>query len=612
MSDPQPRHINLDSFRSTTQESRRGLRLVEEAAEMEEDRSQSAPQGRTWAARVPARSLRAPVAVAQDRGVGRHGAGLFFVVGAALLGSISISSWERAMHWAGPPWTSESFRWSVVALIATIGVSFLRARPIFVVIYSAMFAVTALTIDLLIGGKASRMAEAVAGPGGVMAALAAGSAAFGYLVYSDPSARAPSVRGIFGFLVVAAGATGVARGWFSWKETAALFGPAAVKVVSEWGHEVTWATVLVVTAIGVSFSRTRPVHLLNAVLLAGLAYYCVKCGYSVTKPFPELSSAAKTIQIEYESYTNVDMWRWVVAVELVCLAAVLLHMSLGMGAISLATALAWMFVGLAIYNSVSTMSVMRAGGTAVAIGMAPLENMGLPVTPSPTLGRGSDTPGMRALGQPTADLVRGAAPNGQALQAERFMQQVARPGMIRETTLTAWIILTAVFAGVIAVTGLRMMSEHVGTRIVAEMLLWLGLFLGAFALAWVWPKDPSQSWEEWLVAFKFSRYHVFVIWLVFVATMAVAGVWALLLSRRVGTWVHAAAAAVFLGTAASLVGAAVLIAFGGFPRLPVWIYCVIAAGQSSLAWALMLHANPPPTVSPARLGVHDAAGTAAP
>src|SRR5262249_27975593 len=135
---------------------------------------------------------------------GRSILGLTFVIIAALMAVLPTATWEQSMRWAGAPWTSESFRWSIVALIATIGVSFLRSRPIFVVIYGAAFGLALASVDYVIGGKASQFSETMFGPGGAMRCLAVASAIFGYLVYTHPRANAPSLRGILGFLIVIA------------------------------------------------------------------------------------------------------------------------------------------------------------------------------------------------------------------------------------------------------------------------------------------------------------------------------------------------------------------------------------------------------------------------
>lgn len=529
--------------------------------------------------------------------------GLVGVVAAAALAAVSADKWQAMTQWAGPPWTSDPFRWAVVALLATIGVSFVRARPIFVVIHAGIFALAALALNYLLGHRGSRGLESVFGAGGPVTGLAVASAAFGFLVYTHPRAGAPNLRGILGLLIVIAAAELVIGArqqppWFDWPGYAARLGPAAERMASEcgkWGQEVQWAAVLVITAIGVSLSRTRPVHLLIAVLLAGLAYCCVKGGYSALKTFPDLSTGGKLIQIEHESYTNVELWRWVVAAELTCLAAVLLHMSLGMGALNVAFAVAWMGVGLSLYHSVGTMSAMRIAGSATALGMDPMVDMGLPVgalQAAPSRGSGAapvHKPGGAAPGTGTA--ARSGAANNE--QLEKFIRRVARPGLINESTLTVWMVLTAVLAGIICVAGLRMLLDRAEHRALLLALLWLAVLIGAYALWRVWPRDPAQSWEEWLAAFKFSRFHGDLIWLIFGGTMGIAGLRALRRDAQASTWVHAAIAAIFLGTSASLVAAAIMISFGGFPRLPIWVYCVVAAGQSSLAWALLFHVDPP-------------------
>jgi len=517
-----------------------------------------------------------------------HIFGLLFVVGACALGAVPLSNWSAFWQSWGFTGSQESWKWATVALVATTGVSFLKARPIFVVIYAFMFGVATVALDALIAGKLVRAVDRMLGAGMSPLALVIASAVFGYLVYTNSRAAAPRGRTLIGFGFVAFASLGAALGWIDWKTPAERIGPAAVKIASEWGNEVTWATVLIFTAVGVSFSRARPVHLLNAVLLTALAYACVRGGYSRNHTFPELSTGTKLIQIEYESYSNVDTWRWVVAVELCCIAAILLHASLGMGALNVAFALTWMIVGMAAYKSIGTMSVARAFGSGTALAMeGPLENMGLPV------GAAQGEAGLAARGDSMAGGLKQMSALRSTTHGEQEALKLQGQIVIRELTTLAWVTLTALLAGVIGVTGFRMMAESMAVRVSVAALLWLGLFIGAFALIWVWPKDPAQSWEQWLAAFKFSRYHLYLIWLIFVASMAIVGIWSLLTAKQVAMCSHAAAAAVFLGTAVSLVAAAVLITFGGFPKLPVWVYCVLAAGQSSLAWALLFHLNPP-------------------
>jgi len=119
--------------------------------------------------------------------------------------------------------------------------------------------------------------------------------------------------------------------------------------------------------------------------------------------------------------------------------------------------------------------------------------------------------------------------------------------------------------------------------------LWFVLGLGCAWLWTVWPRNPDQSWLQWLAGFLFSRYHGHLIWLTFLASVAVVGIWAVRGSGSDESWIFSGIYAAFVGTALTLVATAVLIQYGGFPRLPVWTYIVIAAGQSALAWILMMH-----------------------
>ncbi|MEK6643451.1 MAG: hypothetical protein AABZ08_06035 [Planctomycetota bacterium] len=537
--------------------------------------------------------------------------GFFVFILTGVLAGMSASSWALVMAWAGEPWTSEACRWSVVAFLGITALSCLNTRPVFVVIAAALFAVTGYTTNLLLAEKAVKWSNSMFGDGHALAALAGASAVFGYLVHATSRPRAPSARGILSLLIVALACLGTVRGWFTWSDAAKRISPGAVSIVSEWGQEVTWATVLVLTAVGVSWSRTRPVHLLNAVMLVALAYACIRGGYSREVQFPELSQGGTLIKIDHDTYTNVDVWRWVIAVELVCLSAVLIHLSAGLGALTTLFAVVWMCVGLGMYQSVGTMALVHGGYNALGGAMAPLNGMGLPIGPmvSPTrptstqVNNATASSGIASsmenatanmeLNRLNADAMR--ASKKARLTEQELMAQLLRdsgPSLIGDLAVYGWMLLTSVFAGVLAVCGLRMVSEHVGYRYFCFGLVWAGLLAGGVALAMAWPKESGQAWEKWLAAFRYGRHHEYVFWLVFVGTMGFAGIWALVTSPRAASWTNLAVAAILLGTATSLVAAAILIRFGGFPPLPVWVYAIVAAGQSSLAWVLLFRVNP--------------------
>jgi hypothetical protein len=518
-----------------------------------------------------------------------HLAGFLLVAAGGVLAALGPRAWSGMLAWAGDPWAGEESRWIVVALLVTTGISFLRARPIFFVIASALFGATVYCADLLAGQRISKAVDALLS--GREAARGLGivaSLGFGYLVHTDPRVRAPSLRGILGFVLVGLAGLGTLRGWYDWQPAAERLGPGALRLAAEWSAECTWATVLVLTAVGVSMSRTRPIHFLNAVLLVGLAYHCIKSGTVQMREFPELA-AGQTVRIEDVSYTNVAVWRWVVAFELVCLASVLVHMSLGMGGLKLAFAALWMVGGMWVYDVMGTMSMVRTvnEGTRQEA-MNPLGNWGLPVVPpagaTPVPGVAGATPtGRTVLAGPGGDA--GPQPGPAMTPAQR---ELARQILVREITPWAWMLLIALCAGIMGVSGLRMMSDHAGYRAVSSGVLWMALGVGTTALWMVWPRNPDQGWDGWIAAWRFSRYHVYVFWLAFIGTMALASPWALRRGGSNGGWMHASVAAIFLGTCASIVGVAVLIQFGRFPPLPAWVYGVLAAGQSSLAWAILL------------------------
>lgn len=533
--------------------------------------------------------------------------GFYVFIGMGALAGMTAESWSSWMDWAGQPWTSETCRWSVVALVGTTALSFLNTRPIFVVLAAALFAMTAYSSNLLLANKLAKWTLPFVGNAAASTVLAVAAAVFGYLVHSSSKPKAPSVRGVLSVAIVSLAGIGAVRGWFTWSDVATRLGPGAVNVVTEWGQEVVWATVLILTAIGVSWSRTRPVHLLNAVLLVSLAYACVKGGYSREVQFPELSQGGTIISIEHDSYTNVASWRWVIAAELVCLSAVLIHMAAGLGALTALFAIVWMTVGLALYHSIGTMALVQGGSNVLGGALSPLGGMGLPVNPvRPATIQPSRTTPVPAsnpeLAKANADIELArikseamlAMRNARGAEADReaAMQKAARPSVISDLTIYGWMLLTSLFAGVLAVCGLRMLSENAGYRYLCTATLWVGFMGGAIALAMVWPKEPGQTWDKWLAAFRYGRYHEYVFWLTFIGAMAFFGIWALATSRRPAAWTNVAVMSILLGTLTSMSAAAILIRFGGFPPLPVWVYAVAAASQSSLMWVLLFRVNP--------------------
>jgi hypothetical protein len=163
----------------------------------------------------------------------------------------------------------------------------------------------------------------------------------------------------------------------------------------------------------------------------------------------------------------------------------------------------------------------------------------------------------------------------------------------REVVLPVWIYLTAILAGLIAITGLNVLSAKEAGRTWMSFALWLALGIGLAAAWFAYPKEPTQSWVSWLSDWTQSKYKLHVVWLIFLGTAAIAGSWALRPQSRPDSWMRASIVCAFAGTILSLIGVAVLIYCGGFAPLPVWTYAAIAVGQSSLAWVLMMYLDLP-------------------
>jgi hypothetical protein len=159
----------------------------------------------------------------------------------------------------------------------------------------------------------------------------------------------------------------------------------------------------------------------------------------------------------------------------------------------------------------------------------------------------------------------------------------------REVVLPVWIYLTAILAGLIAITGLNVLSAKQPNRAWISYALWLALGIGLAAMWFSIPKQSAQSWTSWLSDWTQSKYKLHIVWLFFLGTTAIAGCWALRPNSRPDWWMHASVVCAFAGTTLSLIGVAVLIYCGGFAPLPVWTYAAIAVGQSSLAWILMMY-----------------------
>lgn len=526
--------------------------------------------------------------------------GFLFVIAGVVLAIVPIETWVRWVGWISPQWTTENYRWITAGALWVAGLLFLPSRAIAVVITSVFFAATAYGMDRLLNGRASGWLTHSLGSGSHRYVLAICAASFGYWVQAGSSGTM-SLRGLFGLALTLLAAFGTIHGWYDWSPIAERLGPGMIKTIKEWGEECTWATVLVLTALGVSSSRTRPIHFLIALLLGALAYRCVLDGYFRLHTFPGLAHDGSMVSCESMSYSNVDLWRWIVAAELTLLAAILLHLAAGVGGLSMAVAMGWMLAALSLYDSVGSMSLLRSLSDA-ATGTAqtrvdPLANLGVPLAPTPN--SRVRAPGT-AIGQPSNRVIVPINEAQPPMARGPVFDASARQALVREIAPMGWMFLTAVLAGLIAVSGFNLLADHGNYRNLLNSTLWFVFGIALTSLLWVWPRDADRSWEAWFASWRMSRYHVHTIWLMFLGTMAMASMFSMAKNNRASTWVQLGAAAAFVGTAASLATIAMLIYFGGFSPLPPWIYVVVAVVQSSLGWILLTSLSFASTPSPRR------------
>ncbi|MBN2560059.1 MAG: hypothetical protein JXQ75_03920 [Phycisphaerae bacterium] len=498
--------------------------------------------------------------------------------------------------------------WGLLGVSAIGALSLIRSRPFSFLITTVLVGLAACCVVVLVGEELS------------WRPIAFGAAVLGYAIHLGPHPTSMSAVGVVGLvLVVLAGlAAGHdwPQGWPTWSAVGARLGPGPAGFVSNWGQELTWGTILFAAFLGGLCSRTRPIHFLITVLLVALAYHCVMSGKIEIRAFQrseegELMTAVydglstEQITVEHEAYSNVAAWRWVAAVELILFAAVLLYKALGMGALSVAFALAWMVLGCWSYGSLRSMSFlgyacrMGAASPIVAVGDSqqvrnPLANMGLPLGPTPAAGQSEPPP--RTLR--SARVSTATRPDRTAAASTVTAEELARAREAaltstrqltwREVGLPIWVYATAILAGIIAITGVHMLFTNEVHRLWLTIALWVTFAVGLTVMWFADPKEPEQSWASWISDWTQSRYKIKVVWLIFLGTLAIVGSWALRPRSQTETWIRASIACVFLGTAMTLVGLALLFYRGGFTPLPVWSYGAIAAGQSALAWILMM------------------------
>lgn len=480
--------------------------------------------------------------------------GFLLVLAAVGLAAVSPEQWRRWVVRIPEVGEDIAVWWAPLAaggFALLFGGLCLEQRLARYLITAGLFAVTVYCLDMLVGwGLGWRWILAV-------------GAALGYLIHCTPSASL-SIPGIFGWAVVAFSCVGCAQGWIDWALIGERLGPSSAAFFHDWGDECRWGTVLVMTAIGVSSSRTRQIHFLNAVLLFGLTYYCFQQGYLRMVEFPELGAGVPALPDP--SLENIERWRWVLLGEFALLAIILLHLALGMGALVVAFGATWLMLALHVDREIGRDAIFAYSQAAQL-----LQTDGDPST------------GM------TRTLFSGGGPadlpqTGLTMQQKAALLQKAQ---VRMLATFGWIYLTAILAGIITISGLRMLLRTERLRVWGGFVLWFGFGLSA---GWLWTQWPtSTDWDGRLTAWVLPPAHVSAICVVALGITAVLGSWALGKQSRITTWVHAASAAIFIGTVLSLAVLNVQINYGGFSPPPTWFYAVIAGGQSSMMWVLWMH-----------------------
>ncbi len=396
-------------------------------------------------------------------------------------------------------------------------------------------------------------------------------AGLSYLIQSGSKPVVLSVRGFIGWALIAFAGVACVEDWLNVSAVADGLGKSAGDFLGEHELEVGWFAVLVLVAIGVACSKSRGIHFFDAILLVALAYFCFQDGYVKTVDFSHLWADVKPV--EKADIGNIELWRWVFMGTLIIISAMLLHFSLGVGALTIAFAIVWLLAGLHADRYFGRLAFVRIGSPGLAGALAAdggergnsreMESM-----PSPA-GRGYGEPETLGRGE----------------------LQLERKDLVALVVPLVWTYLTAALAGLLGAAGLRLLLSRPESRWWVVLPLWFGF---GIALTWLvisWPRIPGQSLDAWLRGLGMVKEHRHAIGLMALGVMALAGARALHRDSRYETWLYVAVSSIFIGTAISLIGLAVLIYYGGYDPLPVWSYISVAVGQSSMMWVLLMHLN---------------------
>ena len=367
-------------------------------------------------------------------------------------------------------------------------------------------------------------------------------------------------------------------GFYNWRGLGAQIGPKWKSTLDRLSAECTWGITLLLTAIGVSLSSTRPIHFLNAVLVGTLAFFCIQQGKIGTFDFTELGKGL----IDDVDWKYVESWRWVAAASLLSVAVGLLHAALGFGAVTACTGIAWLIAGLCVMSLAGTESLVRLGG-----GIAPLmlPNMGMPEVPP-----GSTSAPQHPVNPSKTN--RSLQPQLTPADQERALKQVTQ-FQWRQGTEVAWMALTALIAGIITITGCKMLSSDRSYRMWLGYGLWMAFGLGLGILWAISPRRPDETWLGWIAGWGLTQFRIHACVILYVGTLAIAGGWALRSNTPLLSWIQASIGLIMAGTMLSLIAIAIVIKYGGFSSMPAWKYGIVALLQSSLAWALLLYTHLP-------------------
>ncbi len=464
-------------------------------------------------------------------------------------------------------------RWVLGGLLITLGGWCLGGNPLRFLLDSALVLAT-VAVGMLLTW--TLIGEWIWNHPSARWLAAAACLALNYFAHAAGRIEWPKVTSVIGFALIATAGWSVSQGVLSVEAFAPKLGERFASAAGEWKHEFTWGTVLLLTSIGVVMSRGRLMYFLNAVLLAALAYYCIQDGSQRVLDFSEQNWPDITLH----DLSYVPPWRWMLAGELALLSLILLHLSLGVGAISVVFAAAWFGVSLQVDKEMGRDALLVYSNVHRVIQQdAERQANGLTSGaggPADVLTGGFHRRTDREPSSPPPPLL--------TLEQKRAMFQTAG---IRIGFVFVWTYLTAFLAGIIGASGLRLLIRTPSNRQWALIVLWT-LVGGMFVyLSGIWP--PAQNWQSRLASLVIPKTHVYAIWFTALLSCAFFGAFALRTNSDYLTWLKTGVWIVFTGTAMTLISLAMLIKFGGLPSMPVWKYVAIALGQSGLMWVLLLH-----------------------